>query len=50
MDIYKRTRGDVEIIDLDAELRAGDLVWLETPVNPTGESKLASPLWSLGLY
>ena len=39
MDIYKRTKGEVEIIDLDAELRLGDLVWLETPINPTGESK-----------
>jgi hypothetical protein len=26
-----------EMIDLDADLREGDLVWLETPLNPTGE-------------
>jgi Cys/Met metabolism PLP-dependent enzyme len=25
------------IIDLDAELQKGDLVWLESPLNPTGE-------------
>ncbi|KAG8823445.1 hypothetical protein FRC17_009327 [Serendipita sp. 399] len=26
-----------ELIDLDADLKRGDLVWLETPLNPTGE-------------
>jgi cystathionine beta-lyase/cystathionine gamma-synthase len=25
------------VIDLDAELQKGDLVWLESPLNPTGE-------------
>jgi cystathionine beta-lyase/cystathionine gamma-synthase len=29
--------GMQEIIDLDADLKEGDLVWLETPLNPTGE-------------
>lgn len=38
--IYKKTRGlDFEIIDLDDEYRPGDLCWLETPLNPTGEAR-----------
>ncbi|KDQ64871.1 hypothetical protein JAAARDRAFT_28520 [Jaapia argillacea MUCL 33604] len=40
IDIYKRCRGgDMEIIGLDDEYRPGDLCWLETPLNPTGESR-----------
>jgi len=31
--------GDLEVIDIDDEFRHGDLCWIETPVNPTGESK-----------
>lgn len=30
--------GDLEIIDIDDEFQEGDLCWIETPVNPTGES------------
>lgn len=26
-----------EIIDLDDQYREGDVVWLESPLNPTGE-------------
>ncbi|KAL0579013.1 hypothetical protein V5O48_003008 [Marasmius crinis-equi] len=37
-EIYKRGR-DVEIVDLDVDYQEGDLCWLETPVNPTGESR-----------
>ncbi|KAG2182716.1 hypothetical protein INT44_005696 [Umbelopsis vinacea] len=49
IEIYKRHRDIVSrcswlydqinkaIIDLDAELQKGDLVWLESPLNPTGE-------------
>ena len=37
---FKRIRnGDLEVIDVDDEFRDGDLCWIETPVNPTGESK-----------
>jgi hypothetical protein len=32
------------MIDLDADLREGDLVWLETPLNPTGEVRSASDI------
>ena len=40
IDIYKRSRlGDLPIIDLEDEFQPGDLCWLETPVNPTGESR-----------
>ncbi|CAA7259667.1 unnamed protein product [Cyclocybe aegerita] len=38
--VYKKNQGiDIELIDLDAGYRPGDLCWLETPVNPTGESR-----------
>ncbi|KAK7031082.1 hypothetical protein VNI00_013686 [Paramarasmius palmivorus] len=30
---------EVKVIDLDAEYEPGDVVWLETPVNPTGECR-----------
>ena len=53
---FKRIRnGDLEVIDADGEFRDGDLCWIETPVNPTGESKniqyyadkvLRPPSWS----
>ncbi|KAF9263503.1 cystathionine gamma-synthase [Marasmius fiardii PR-910] len=36
--VYQKTR-EVELIDLDDEYQPGDLCWLETPVNPTGESR-----------
>lgn len=40
IDIYKRSRlGNLPLIDMDDEFQAGDLCWLETPVNPTGESR-----------
>jgi len=31
--------GDLELVDIDDEFRDGDLCWIETPINPTGESK-----------
>ncbi|KAF8897441.1 Cys/Met metabolism PLP-dependent enzyme-domain-containing protein [Infundibulicybe gibba] len=42
IEVYKKSRGDkneLQIIDLDEEFKAGDLCWLETPLNPTGESR-----------
>lgn len=40
ISVYKKTKGiDLEVIGLDDEYRPGDLCWLETPVNPTGESR-----------
>ena len=37
---FKRIRGgNLEIIDIDDEFRAGDVCWIETPMNPTGESR-----------
>lgn len=32
----------MELIDLDAEYKPGDLCWLETPVNPLGEARLVA--------
>jgi len=37
--VYKTQATEVEVIDLDSEYRHGDLCWLETPLNPTGESR-----------
>jgi len=46
--VYKKSRGeDIPLIDLDDEYQAGDLCWLETPVNPLGESRCAWPVRSL---
>ncbi|PCH35742.1 PLP-dependent transferase [Wolfiporia cocos MD-104 SS10] len=40
IDVYKRSRsGDLPLIGLDDELQPGDLCWLETPLNPTGEAR-----------
>ncbi|KAI0091916.1 cystathionine gamma-synthase [Irpex rosettiformis] len=40
LNIYKLGRDNgIEIIDIDDEYKEGDLVWLETPLNPTGESR-----------
>lgn len=38
--VYRQTKGvEVVLIGLDDEYRSSDLIWLETPVNPTGESR-----------
>ncbi|TEB30148.1 PLP-dependent transferase [Coprinellus micaceus] len=40
IDVFKKTRGaDVTLIDIDEEFEAGDICWLETPVNPFGDSR-----------
>ncbi|PPQ64703.1 hypothetical protein CVT24_008330 [Panaeolus cyanescens] len=40
IEVYKRQKGgDVKLIDLDDEYLPGDICWLETPLNPTGESR-----------
>ncbi|KAF9482495.1 cystathionine gamma-synthase [Pholiota conissans] len=40
IDVYRKSQGiHLEVVDLDSEYRAGDLCWLETPLNPTGESR-----------
>ncbi|KZT51269.1 cystathionine gamma-synthase [Calocera cornea HHB12733] len=35
--VYQGSNPAVEVVDMDDELKAGDLVWIETPLNPTGE-------------
>lgn len=45
IEIYKRERG-VEVIDLDDEYKPGDICWLETPLNPTGEARSVSLHWN----
>ncbi|KAI1796290.1 cystathionine gamma-synthase [Ganoderma leucocontextum] len=40
IDVYKRTRqGNLPIIGIDDDFQPGDLCWLETPLNPTGEAR-----------
>lgn len=40
IEVYKKACGaDMPIIGIDDEFEAGDLCWLETPLNPTGESR-----------
>lgn len=41
IDIYLRGRPDnnTSIISLEDDFQEGDLCWLETPLNPTGESR-----------
>ncbi|KAF9653458.1 cystathionine gamma-synthase [Thelephora ganbajun] len=37
---FKRIRGgELEVIDIDDEFQDGDVCWIETPMNPTGESR-----------
>ena len=37
---FKRIRGgNLEVIDIDDEYQDGDVCWIETPMNPTGESR-----------
>ncbi|KAK1236735.1 hypothetical protein PQX77_000091 [Marasmius sp. AFHP31] len=37
-EIYGKSR-DIELVDIDDDYQLGDLCWIETPVNPTGESR-----------
>jgi hypothetical protein len=40
IDLFNRCRdGNMQITDIDDEFQEGDLCWLETPLNPTGESR-----------
>ncbi|KAJ7129785.1 cystathionine gamma-synthase [Mycena epipterygia] len=39
IQVYLKAAPDVKIIQLDDEFQNGDLCWLETPINPTGESR-----------
>lgn len=38
--VYKQSRDvDVPIVDLDDDFLEGDIAWVETPLNPTGEAR-----------
>ncbi|KAG8910847.1 hypothetical protein FRC01_006096, partial [Tulasnella sp. 417] len=39
LDIQKRRAPNLAVIDLDDEYQEGDLAWVETPLNPTGEAR-----------
>ncbi|KAF8309216.1 cystathionine gamma-synthase [Clavulina sp. PMI_390] len=39
LKIHKRSVPSFEVIDIDDKLQEGDLLWVETPLNPTGEAR-----------
>ncbi len=40
IDVYRKAKeSGLDLIGLDDEFRPGDLCWVETPLNPTGESR-----------
>ena len=40
LSVYNRGRDtEVQVIDLADEYQPGDMCWLETPLNPTGEAR-----------
>ncbi|KAG9084918.1 hypothetical protein FS749_004833 [Ceratobasidium sp. UAMH 11750] len=39
IDVFKKTRPEMKIIDIDDIFEEGDLCWVETPLNPTGEAR-----------
>jgi len=40
ISVYRKFKGpEFQVIDINDEFQAGDLCWLETPLNPTGESR-----------
>ncbi|KAJ7095286.1 Cys/Met metabolism PLP-dependent enzyme-domain-containing protein [Mycena belliarum] len=39
IQVYLKAAPSVQVITLDDEFKSGDLCWLETPLNPTGESR-----------
>ena len=43
LNMYKKSSTDpVEVIGIDDEFKPGDICWLETPLNPTGEARSAN--------
>jgi cystathionine gamma-synthase len=42
IEVVKQLRPDLKIINLDDSYENGDLCWLETPLNPTGEVRSAA--------
>jgi hypothetical protein len=46
---FKEIRPDLVFIELDDEYEEGDLCWLETPLNPTGESRYGQQSSSLSI-
>jgi cystathionine gamma-synthase len=40
IDVFRKNKASqIEMVDLDEEYQEGDLCWLETPVNPAGDSR-----------
>lgn len=46
IQVYNNARSHpVTLIDIDDPFQKGDLCWLETPLNPTGESRYYSHIY-----
>ncbi|CAE6498763.1 unnamed protein product [Rhizoctonia solani] len=39
IEVYKKTHPDLELVDVDDDFKPGDICWVETPLNPTGEAR-----------
>ncbi|QRV87718.1 Cys/Met metabolism PLP-dependent enzyme [Ceratobasidium sp. AG-Ba] len=39
IEVYKKTKPELKIIDIDDTFEKGDVCWVETPLNPTGEAR-----------
>ncbi|KAJ1309066.1 hypothetical protein OPQ81_004745 [Rhizoctonia solani] len=39
IDVYKKSKPTLELIDIDDDFEPGDICWIETPLNPTGEAR-----------
>ncbi|CAE6462854.1 unnamed protein product [Rhizoctonia solani] len=37
--VYKKTHPDLKLFDVDDDFKPGDICWIETPLNPTGEAR-----------
>ncbi|KAG9104728.1 hypothetical protein FRC06_011622 [Ceratobasidium sp. 370] len=39
IEVFKKTKPELKIVDIDDTFEEGDLCWVETPLNPTGEAR-----------
>ncbi|KAG9127678.1 hypothetical protein FRC07_010903 [Ceratobasidium sp. 392] len=39
IEVFKKSKPELKIIDIDDTFEEGDVCWVETPLNPTGEAR-----------
>ncbi|QRV93284.1 Cys/Met metabolism PLP-dependent enzyme [Ceratobasidium sp. AG-Ba] len=39
ISLYQKTKPELKLIDIDDQFEEGDICWIETPLNPTGEAR-----------